>query len=491
LERTRLRANVVFNMVGMSVPIAVSLVTVPPYLAHIGAERFGLLSLIWLLLGYFGLADFGLSRAAANALARLAGGSPGERGPVLLTALYANILFGTIAGTILYLAGGVLIDRQVTLPDSLRAEVADAIPWIAGMVPLTLVGGIARAALESREKFLIVNLLELTWIVPSQVLPLLAAIWIGPQLSVLLPQVFIARLVAASVSLVVVARMERAEAYIVFDIRCLRELLGFGAWVSVSSVIDPILGSIDQLMIKSALGLAAVAHYAVPMGIVGRSQIVVQALARALFPRFSRLDGQEAKSLAESIVTTLAYVFGGICAAVLILGGPFMSLWVGPAFGAPMTPVIQNLMIGAWANGIAFIPYTLLQGQRRPGLIAIAHICELGPFALLLWLLINWLGVSGAAVAWTIRAMADALVLLLLCRIRMGSIARLLPPFALMLTAFAIGQITVSDIWKLFFAAAMIPLFVAFGVLFDATSRGLFLHLLGKLSASRESAVSP
>jgi O-antigen/teichoic acid export membrane protein len=475
----------------MSVPIAVALITVPLYLTHIGAARYGLLSIIWLLLGYFGFADFGLSRAAANALARLTGSPALERSRVLLTALYANALIGTFGGAILCFGCGALIDHVLSLSVSLRAEAAGAIPWIAGMVPLTLIGGIARAAIESRERFLLVNLLELAWIVPSQVLPLLAAIWIGPELTVLLPSVFAARLVAVILALGVIAKTEHAGALLIFDVRRLREMLGFGAWVSVSNLIGPLLGSIDQLLVGSALGTAAVAHYAVPMSIVGRSQIVVLALARALFPRFSRLDHQEAKDLAERIVTTLAYAFGGICGSVLILGGPFMSLWVGAEFGAQVTPVIQILMIGAWANGIAFIPYVLLQGRRRPDLVAKAHICELVPFALLLWLLIHWMGVPGAAIAWTVRAMADALLLLQLCRFRMLLITRLLLPFALLLTAYAVAQVALSGLWELFFAGATLPLFVAVSIMFDATSRNLVRELRGRIGhAVRESAVS-
>jgi O-antigen/teichoic acid export membrane protein len=475
----------------MSLPIAIALVTVPLYLAHIGAERYGLLSIVWLLLGYCGFADFGLARAVANSLARLTDSPALERTRVLLTALYANALFGIFGGAIVYFGCGPLIDHVLTLSVSLRAEAASAIPWIAGMVPLTLIGGVARAGMESRERFLVVNLLELAWIVPSQVLPLLAAIWIGPELSVLLPPVFAARLVAVIAALAIIVRTEHAGGFLIFDVRRLREMLGFGAWVSASNLIAQLLATIDQVLVGSALGTAAVAHYAVPMSIVGRSQIAILALARALFPRFSRLDHQEAKDLAQRIVASLAYAFGGICGSILLLGGPFMSLWVGAEFGAQATPVIQILMIGAWANGIAFIPYVLLQGRRRPDLVAKAHICELVPFALLLWLLIHLMGVRGAAIAWTVRATADALLLLQLCRFRVLLLARLLPPLALLLVAYAVAQVPMSVVWELFLAAATFPLFVAISAMFDVTSRSLLLELCGRIGyGSRQSAVS-
>ena len=58
------------NLAGGLVPMAVTLIVTPFYLHLVGLERFGILSLIWLLLGYLGIFDFGFGRTVASAVAR-------------------------------------------------------------------------------------------------------------------------------------------------------------------------------------------------------------------------------------------------------------------------------------------------------------------------------------------------------------------------------------------------------------------------------------
>ncbi len=410
--RRGVQTNFLLNVGGMVLPLAAALITVPIYLSQIGTERYGILSVVWLLLGYFGFMDFGLSRASANALSRLGQAGAAERGPVLMTSLYLNAGLGLLGGLILYLVAGALMARFAHLSPALTAEIESAMPWIACMLPVALISGVGGGAIESRERFLAANVLTTFGGVLGQVAPVLCAILIGPSLSVVIPAAFCARLASTILVWAVVLQAERPLSPRQFDRRRVRELMGYGAWVSVTSLISPLLETCDQMLIGALLGPASIAHYAVPMNLATRSLMVATALSKTLFPRLSRLSPAEAGALAQRAVVTLAFGFAALCGPAILLAGPALTLWIGAEFASHATPVAHVLLLGAWANGIALIPYTLLQGQGRPDLTAKIHAAEVVPFLIVLWLLMTHFGLVGAAIAAALRTGSDCLILL-------------------------------------------------------------------------------
>jgi len=83
----------------------------------------------------------------------------------------------------------------------------------------------------------------------------------------------------------------------------------------------------------------------------------------------------------------------------------------GVDFADHGSAVMRWLSIGVLMNGLAFIPYGLVQAAKRPDLTAKFHIAEVPIYFLALFLLLPRFGVTGAAVAWSLRVALDTAVL--------------------------------------------------------------------------------
>ncbi len=59
------------NLAGQILPMIVGLVSIPLLIKNVGLERFGILTIVWAVIGYFSLFDFGLSRVVTAKVASL------------------------------------------------------------------------------------------------------------------------------------------------------------------------------------------------------------------------------------------------------------------------------------------------------------------------------------------------------------------------------------------------------------------------------------
>lgn len=406
-----IRRNTFFNLAGSLSLAAVSLATVPLFLHQIGDVRYGVLAIVLLLLGYFSFFDLGLARATANRIARLRDATEAERESVFWTALGLNAAFGMVGGVVLYGVAGFALAHFFKMPGVLRGEVLSTLPWLAAAVPLATVSGVLVGALEGRERFGMVNLLEVFGSILFQVVPLAVAYLHGPELTGLIPAAVLARAFSLIPFVVAVVHVVPLRGRGGPRRRLVRPLLGYGGWVTVTSMATPILDTADRLLIGGVLGAAAVAYYTVPAELSGRFRMLPGALARSLFPRMSALGGAEANRQAASSLSVLAAVITPVIVLGILVMKPFLGVWVGTEFALRAAPVGELILVGIWINSLALLPYTQLQAQGRPDLVAKFHALELLPFIAVLWVAVSALGLPGAALAFTLRATVDALLL--------------------------------------------------------------------------------
>jgi O-antigen/teichoic acid export membrane protein len=402
--------NVLINFGGAVLSTAIALVTIPRYLRLIGDARFGVLAIVWLLLSYFGLFEMGLGRATSKYIAELHDATIAERESLFWTVLAVNASLGVAGGLVLWVLGRSLLG-VVGIPPAAQPEVISAMPWIAAAVPLATVVSVLIGALEGRERFLSLNLLQVSGGCVFQVIPLIVAYVHGPDLRWLIASSVVSRAVV-SVPMILTCRTHVPLRNVPrIEMRWIPKLFAFGSWITISGVINPILVTLDRLLIGVMRGVAAVTYYTVPFNLGSKFLLLPDAIARTLFPRFSMQDDYTARDLARSAVLIMAIITTPINAVALVLMKPFLTLWLGIHLANLSAQIGEILLVGMWANGLAYVPSGYLQARGKPHINAKFHLIEAAPFVGLLWLGLRLGGVEGAAFVWCLRVLADFLLL--------------------------------------------------------------------------------
>ncbi len=71
--------NTIFNLLGYGIPLIFALVLIPPLIKGLGAERFGILNLAWMVIGYFSFFDFGIGKGLTKIIAEKIGANQIEQ----------------------------------------------------------------------------------------------------------------------------------------------------------------------------------------------------------------------------------------------------------------------------------------------------------------------------------------------------------------------------------------------------------------------------
>jgi len=410
-----LARNTLLNLIGHGLPLIVAVVTIPFVIRGLGIERFGLLSLAWVVLGYFAIFDLGLGRATTKFVAEALGKGEEDQIPRLVwTAVTIQAFFGLLGAVVLASITPLLVERILNIPPELIKEAKDTFYLLAFSIPVVLVSSSFSGILEAAQRFDLVNAIR----IPSSTLTFLLPL-VGLILGFNLPGIVV---------LILLARVGSLAAFVVLNIRItpqlkrysgsftlLPRLFSFGGWVTVSSIVVPILGYLDRFLIASLLSMAAVAYYSVPYEMVTRLWIFAASLVATLFPAFSALEGiKDRQRLGFLFARAVKYILMVLGPVVLIIGlfaQDILRVWLGADFAVKSAVVLQIFALGVLINSLAWIPCALLQGTGRPDLPAKFHLLQLPLYVGIAWFSVNQWGIAGAAGAWTFRVALDAILL--------------------------------------------------------------------------------
>lgn len=396
-----------YNFVGAVLPIGLALITVPLYLKLVGPDRYGILAIAWLLMGYFGLFDLGLGRATSFRVASLKEATPEARASTVWSAVCVNLAMGVLGGIVLWGVGIFFFGQILKTPESLRLEILAGVPILAAAVPVATVAGVLIGALQGREKFLETNVISVSTTALFQLLPLGAAYFVGPSLPLLLTVAILARVVALLALGYSCHRELFRGARPRFDRKEIPFLLKFGGWVNLTSIVGPILDIVDRFAIGAVLGTTALAVYTVAFQLTQRIRLLPGSLVNALFPRMTSSTPEARDALARRAIQTLACVVSPVVLCGILVLEPFLVIWVGEEMATQAAPIGRVLFIAFWANAFALVPFIFLQSSGRPDLPPKMHLIEIPIYLTGLYAGMKLIGLLGCALAFAGRCLLD------------------------------------------------------------------------------------
>jgi len=416
-----LKKNTGWNLVGGGAPLLVGLFCVPYLVEHLGVEAFGILTLIWALIGYFSLFDFGLGRALTQQIAkRLDTPAAVEIPGLARVGLLFTLITGVIGGVLLALLATVLARDWFNVSAELQ-EVARTSLLIAALgIPLATLTTGARGVVEAYQDFKSTNLIRLWLGAATFALPVVSIWLFGPSLVWAVAALVVARLVSCIAQWICAARKlpdgwQRVPVQLPF----LKVLLSQGVWMTASNLVGPLVITMDRFVIASFVAAGVVAYYTVPSEVMVRLLIVPGALATALFPQLTSVlqcSQIEATALYNRALRITVVCMAPLC-LITALGAYWgLSWWISPEFAAESWPIASILSLGILCNSVAFVPFAIIQAAGHARVTALANLFVLALYLpVLLWLVYEH-GVVGAAVAWVIRAVIDMILLLYFAR---------------------------------------------------------------------------
>lgn len=409
--------NSFWNLLGVAVPLLISLITMGWLARELGAEKFGVFLIAFSVIGYASVFDAGLTRAVIRFIAFNNRDYNADR-VVMGTAIVTIFFLGLIGSFLIFLFSESIVG-YLNVEESSYNDVVKSFDILSLIILPTLLSMVLFALPEGRQDFFKLSIYKAVSGGVIAVAPLIAVLY-EMSLASAMVGLLAGRVFSFLIALIPSFLVFRFD-FLCFRMKTLKDLFNFGGWITLSNIISPVMVNSDRLILSNYLGASQVAFYAAPSEIIGRMSVVPASIARVLFPLFSS-SNKESSEHSRNAYFGMILILLTMIVPVFILSGWVLTLWLGKSFSGDASLILKILLVGFFFNALAQIPFAQIQAYGKSRVTAVIHLIELIPYLIILFYLVKNYGLVGAAIAWSIRVISDYIILAW-CAARLSRIA--------------------------------------------------------------------
>lgn len=413
-----LKKNLSWNIAGNVIPVIAAFYCIPRLISNIGDEKFGTLLVVLIVIGYAGILDLGLGRALTKSISDcLQSGRESEVYTVAWTGLTVLGYLGCAISSLAFLVFELGSHGYVPLLSSLNKDLSGIVGLLLLCLPMVFLTSGIRSLLEAIHRFDLVNQIRIPVGISNYVVPLLISVF-STNLYLIVLGLTVSRLMTLIIHYAVWTKSyAQYRGHIKFDRGHLASLLKFGGWISVSSIVGPLILYADRFIVSGVVSAKFFAYYATPYELTSKIWLVPTAYAGVLFPIFAQgAFGnyfETRKTYLRSLLIISAMLVP-VCLVLYFFSFELLSWWISDTFARNSHEVLSILSLGVLVNSLAQIPFTFIQAIGRPALTAKVHLGTLVPYLLILWLMTQSYGIIGAATSWSARILVTSILFFLI-----------------------------------------------------------------------------
>lgn len=407
--------NTIYNLLGYGIPLFIAIILIPPLVKNLGEERFGILNLAWIVIGYFSFFDFGIGRSLTKITAEKIGlNLPNEIPRVIWSSLLLILVISLFVAVGAFFIIPSLVNNFLNISSSLKSETLITFYALAFSVPIIATTAALRGILEAYQKFMLINIVRVVLGIFTFLAPLLVLIITDSLFWIVISLILLRLLIWFFYFTQCIKLNAILPRKLKFDFKSIKPVLSFSMWIFVANIISPIILYTDRFLIGVLVSATAITYYSVPYEVVTKLLLIPTSLTVVLFPIFSASFIRNPDLTKQLLLRGIKFVFLILYPFVLLMisfSYEGLNLWLGEKFADNGTFILQFLSIGILFNSVASIPNNFFQGIGRPKVPTVINLIELPFFVAAMWFAIKNIGINGAAIVAIIAAVVDTLIM--------------------------------------------------------------------------------
>lgn len=424
--------NSVSNVAFFAIQVAV-VFFVSPILVHgLGDNRYGAWTLVNSVTAYLTLADLGIGAAVLRYVAKFAGLHDEEA----INRVFSTSMSMFACGGAAVLAATAALVVFWKSPFGMTGDLARDMRWMiaifGGNLSVLLPMGIYKTVLMGLGRYPIVNAVRITTLLLRN-LGFILILYLGGGLREIAVMIVAGSLVDQTWCFFAAHHYLPSLRFSLrlVDRNTLRTIWGYSAFVFLSVVASKVGTESNALLIGIFLPTAAVTYFGIAASLAGQAGDGLRAAIAVLTPAVSKWEALGHHSAISGLLTTgtryLLFLAIPIQIGLILLGHPFIALWMGRKYADVCYPPLTILAISlspALAMGMAS---RILEGVGRVASLFWSNVVQSLLTVGLSLILVVPLGIQGVAFASAVPLVVQSIVVITItCRVTGVSVLTLL-----------------------------------------------------------------